>query len=83
MITGNRFVQCMPELFDFINPWAIDRLKQQTEFRVLFQPQSRFSALMNDVVINNKRDGFGFAVFTFKCSNSSINSSEHFDEEPT
>ena len=51
-----------------IDPWRVNRLVNYPELWVLLQPAQRFAAFVNDVVINDERDGFcppvcGFQMF--------------------
>ena len=62
MIPGDGFVQRMPQQLDFVVPRAVDRQKQELEFRVVLQPFLCDFTFVNDVVINNQRNGFGTSV---------------------
>lgn len=52
----------MPQPFYVINPRAVDWLKYRAELGILLQPLLGLHALVNDVVIEDQRDGFGSSV---------------------
>ncbi len=45
-----------------INPRAVNWLEHQAELGILLQPSLGLFAFVNDVVIEDQRDGFGSSV---------------------
>jgi len=55
-------MQLVPQPFDVIDPRAVDGLEYQAELGVILQPPLSLLALVNDVVVEDLRDGVGSAV---------------------
>ena len=62
MIARDSFMQLVPQPFDVINPRTVNWLEHQAELGVLLQPSLGLFAFVNDVVIEDQRDGFGSSV---------------------
>ena len=62
MIARDGFMQLVPQPFDVINPRTVNWLEYQAKLGVLLQPSIGLLAFVNDVVIEDKRDGFGSSV---------------------
>lgn len=58
MISGYGVMQSLPQPFNMIHPWRIDRLKNAPELRIFLQPALRFPTLVDNVVVHDERDGF-------------------------
>nr|QEQ67423.1 hypothetical protein KGOCCACH_00171 [Klebsiella pneumoniae subsp. pneumoniae]QFG70644.1 hypothetical protein p2579_00094 [Klebsiella pneumoniae]QGW60048.1 hypothetical protein HPPIBGPI_00268 [Escherichia coli]QQM13081.1 hypothetical protein [Klebsiella pneumoniae]QVI03022.1 hypothetical protein [Klebsiella pneumoniae] len=58
MISGYCLVKRLPQPFDMIDPRRVNRLINYPELRVCFQPTQRFTAFVDDVVIDNERNRF-------------------------
>lgn len=52
-------MKCQPQPFDTIDPRLVNRLINYPELRILLQPAQRFTAFVDDVIINNERNRFG------------------------
>lgn len=48
----------MPQPFNLIYPRRVNRLVNHAELWILFLPAQRFTAFVDDVVINDERDAF-------------------------
>jgi hypothetical protein len=48
----------LPQPFDMIDPWRVNRLINDPELLVCFQPAQRFTAFVDNVVIDNERNRF-------------------------
>jgi hypothetical protein len=66
MVAGYRVVKRLPESLYVVHPRRIDRLINHAELRVTFQPVLCFTALVDDVVIHDKRDGFCPSISRFQ-----------------
>ncbi len=55
-------MQLVPQPFYVINPRTVNRLEYQTALGILLQPSRGLFAFVNDVVIEDQRDGFGSSV---------------------
>lgn len=62
----------LPQPFDMIHPRRVNWLIYHPELRVCFQPAQRFTAFVDDVVIDNERN----RLYAFRCFNSLINKDE-------
>ena len=68
----------MPQPFYVINPRAVNWLEYQAELGILLQPSLGLLAFVNDVVIEDQRDGFGASVVATQRSSMVINRDEFF-----
>jgi len=66
MVPADCLMQPVPQPFDDVHPWGIDRLEQQLELPVILQPSLSFPTLMDDVVVEDQGDGFGASVVASK-----------------
>ena len=62
MIARDGFMHLVPQPFYVINPRTVNRLEHQAKLGVLLQPSLGLLAFVNDVVIEDQRDGFGSSV---------------------
>lgn len=58
VISGYCLMKRQPQPFDMIDPRRVNRLINQPELWVGFQPAQRFTAFVDNVVIDNKRNRF-------------------------
>lgn len=59
-------VKRLPQELNVIHPRRVDRLINHSKLRVAFQPALRFTALVDDVVIHDKCDGFCPSICGFQ-----------------
>ena len=64
MISSDRVVESFPQPFDFIDPWMIDRLREQLELGVVGKPALRDVAFMDHERIDDEHDSPGAAIST-------------------
>lgn len=76
MIAGYRIVQRLPLPLNMVYPRRVNRLKNDPELRVCFQPALGFTDFMEDVVIKDQRDGFARLYLAFRCLSRPMNSVE-------
>jgi hypothetical protein len=68
----------VPQPFYVINLRTVNWLEYQAELGILLQPSLGLFAFMNDLVIEDQRDGFSSSVVVTQLSSMAINSDEFF-----
>lgn len=62
VIPGNCLMESIPQSLYYVDPRAINGLKQQLKLWIFPEPSLRFSTFMDDVVIQYQGDALGPAI---------------------
>lgn len=76
-------MKCLPQPFGMIDLRRVNRLINARELWVCFQSAQRFTAFVDDVIINNERNRFFPPVCRFQIFNRMINKDEPLLCPPT